>query len=99
MPVNGNNERLTMDMSHLLEFFGAECIHCKKMEPLLERLEDELGISVTKLEVWHSHENANLLKKYDQGFCGGVPFFYNTRSTKWLCGDPDYEKLKAWAQS
>ena len=86
-------------MSHLLEFFGAECAHCKKMESLLERLEEELGVTVTRLEVWHNQENANLLKKYDQGFCGGVPFFYNTRSAKWLCGDPDYEKLKAWAQS
>ena len=88
-----------MEMSHLLEFFGTECVHCKKIEPLLERLEDELGVTVTRLEVWHNQANATLLKKYDQGFCGGVPFFYNTRSTKWLCGEPSYEILKEWAQS
>lgn len=88
-----------MEAGHLLEFFATECAHCKKMEPLLERLEDELGLTVTRLEVWHNQTNANLLKKYDQGFCGGVPFFYNTRSARWLCGEPDYEKLKEWAES
>jgi thiol-disulfide isomerase/thioredoxin len=88
-----------MEISHLFEFFGLECAHCRKIESLLERLEEELGVSVTRLEVWHNQNNANLLKKYDQGFCGGVPFFYNTRSAKWLCGDTVYEKLKEWAQS
>ncbi len=88
-----------MEMSHLLEFFGAECGHCKKIEPFLERLEDELEVTVTRLEVWHNQANATLLKQYDQDFCGGVPFFYNTRSTKWLCGEFSYEALKEWAQS
>jgi thiol-disulfide isomerase/thioredoxin len=87
-----------MEKSHLLEFYGTECVHCREVEPLLERLEDELGVTVTRLEVWHNQENATLLKKYDQGFCGGVPFFYNTRTTKWLCGDLSYEVLRTWAQ-
>ena len=88
-----------MEAGYLLEFFGTECVHCKKMDPLLERLEDELGVTVTRLEVWHNQINADLLKRYDQGFCGGVPFFYNTRSGRWLCGEPNYEKLKEWARS
>lgn len=87
-----------MEMSHLLEFYGTECVHCKQVEPLLERLEDELGVTVTRLEVWHNQEHAALWKKYDQGRCGGVPFFYNTRTQKWLCGTPSYEALRAWAQ-
>jgi len=87
-----------METSHLLEFFGTECVHCKKMNPLLEQIEGELGVTVTRLEVWHNHANAALLKQYDQGFCGGVPFFYNTRSKKWLCGEPNYEMLKEWAK-
>ena len=52
-----------MEMSHLLEFFGTECVHCKKIEPLLERLEDELGVTVTRLEVWHNQANADPVEK------------------------------------
>ncbi|HAY23035.1 thioredoxin domain-containing protein [Desulfobacca acetoxidans] len=86
-----------MQVSHLLEFFGTECVHCKTLEPLIERLEEELGVSVTRLEVWHNQANATLLKSYDQGFCGGVPFFYNTRTRQWLCGTVSYEALRQWA--
>ena len=82
---------------HLIQFMGRECSHCKSMDPLVERLEDEEGVSVRKLEVWHNQENANLLKEYDQGKCGGVPFFYNTKTNKWICGSTSYEKLKSWA--
>jgi thiol-disulfide isomerase/thioredoxin len=91
-------EKDGMEADYLLEFYGTECVHCKKMEPLMERLEDELGITLKRLEVWHNQVNATLLKQYDQGFCGGVPFFFNTRTNKWLCGDASYETLKAWAQ-
>lgn len=84
-------------MEHLLEFYGTECVHCRQMEPLIARLEEETGVTITRLEVWHNQENAARLKQYDQGFCGGVPFFYNTRTGKWLCGAVDYETLKRWA--
>jgi thiol-disulfide isomerase/thioredoxin len=81
----------------LMEFFGTECSHCKSMDPLVARLEDEEGVSVHKLEVWHNEENARLLREYDKGYCGGVPFFYNKRTGKWICGSATYEKLKDWA--
>lgn len=82
---------------HLLEFYGEECVHCKHMEPLLEMLEEELGVKVRRLEVWHNEANRRLMEKYDQGKCGGTPFFYNTRTGGWICGAADYEKLKKWA--
>lgn len=85
-------------MSWLLEFYGTECRHCREMEPLIARLEEELGLTVTRLEVWHNQANAALLRQYDQGYCGGVPFFYNTKTGQWLCGSVDYETLKRWAQ-
>ena len=85
-------------MGDLIEFYGTECVHCKEMEPLLERLEKEEGLKVEKLEVWHNSKNAELLQKYDSGKCGGVPFFYNTKTGKWICGSADYEKFKAWAK-
>ena len=30
--------------------------------------------------------------------CGGVPFFYNTKTEKFICGEADYETLKKWAK-
>ncbi len=67
------------------------------MEPLVERLEEEQGVRVARIEVWHSEVNAELMRRYDKNYCGGVPFFYNTETGKWICGEADDEKLKNWA--
>ena len=87
----------------LIEFYGTECVHCKDMVPLIERLNKENGIKITRLEVWHDSNNAKLLKEVDkdeQGneFCGGVPFFFNEKTGKKICGNTSFEKLKAWAE-
>lgn len=83
--------------SHLLMFGGTECTHCHEMDPLVEQLEKEEGIKIQYLETWHDEENAKLLEQYDQGRCGGVPFFYNTKTEKFICGTCEYPVLKAWA--
>ena len=83
--------------SHLIEFYGTECSHCRTMESLIERLQDGRGIAIQRLEVWHNEENAKLMREYDKGYCGGVPFFYNTKTGKWICGSVSYEKLRDWA--
>ncbi len=83
--------------ARLLEFFGRECPHCAAMEPLVSRLEDEEDVKISKYEVWHSEQNATFMREIDQGRCGGVPFFYNKNTGKWLCGDSTYEQLKEWA--
>jgi len=83
--------------AYLLDFYGTECVHCHEMDPLVEQLEKETSLAVQRIEVWHNAKNAEMLKKFDKGFCGGVPFFFNTRSGKWICGSTSYEKLKAWA--
>ena len=87
----------------LIEFYGTECVHCKEMEPLIERLGKEQGIKITRMEVWHNNENAKLLKEYDKDekgneSCGGVPFFFNETTGKKICGNTSFEKLKAWAK-
>ncbi len=82
----------------LLEFYGRECPHCQIMEPLIEKLEKELKVEVKKYETWHDEKNAELMKNYDKGFCGGVPFFFNEESGKWLCGETSYEELKSWGE-
>lgn len=86
-----------MKQTRLLFFYGTECSHCEKMMPLIEKLEKELDKKFERYEVWHNEENAKLMDIYDKGFCGGVPFFWNTESKKWLCGEIDYQILKDWA--
>ena len=85
-------------MNHLLEFYGTECPHWVSRQELVVRLEKEEGIKVEAIEVWHNKENEARLIALDKDFCGGVPFFYNTKTEKWICGSDSYENLKAWAQ-
>ena len=81
----------------LLEFYGQECPHCRRMHPLIERLEREEKVTVQKYEVWHNEENARKLEESDKGNCGGVPYFHNSDTGKFLCGEVGYEELKQWA--
>ncbi len=67
------------------------------MVPLVERLEEEEKVKIAKLDVWHNEQNATLMKQYDKSYCGGVPFFFNKKTGKWICGETDYERLKQWA--
>lgn len=87
----------------LYEFYGEECPHCQKMMPKVEQLGEEEDVEVEQLEVWHNKENAEEQKDLDRDesgeeLCGGVPFFYNTESEEWICGETDLETLKTWAQ-
>ncbi|KPJ85281.1 hypothetical protein AMJ57_03705 [Parcubacteria bacterium SG8_24] len=89
--------RAEPEPGQLLEFYGAECPHCVNMMPLVKQLEQETGVDVIQFEVWHDADNAAKMREYDQGYCGGVPFFFNTGSGQWLCGGQSYDKLRAWA--
>lgn len=68
------------------------------MHELIEKLEKEKGVKVEQFETWHDEANARKLEDVDRGFCGGVPFFYNTESKKWICGEDNYEALVKWAE-
>ena len=81
----------------LLEFYGTECVHCNEMKPLIAQLEKELGKELTKLEIWHNQANMQIFQKTDKGKCGGVPFFFNKETGKFICGSASYENLKKWA--
>ena len=67
------------------------------MKPLVERLEKEEGVVLEHFETWHNEENAMMMQKYDTGLCGGVPFFFNTETKGYICGEVSYEELKRWA--
>ena len=87
----------------LLMFSGKECVHCKEMDPIVKKVEEELNIKIEHLEVWHDTNNKKLMESHDkdeQGneFCGGVPFFINEKTGKKICGNTSFEKLKAWAE-
>ncbi len=83
----------------LLEFYGKECSHCERMHLLVERLEKEEKAKIDKYEIWHDQKNAGLMEEYDKNLCGGVPFFYNTETKDYICGEADYGRLKKWAKS
>jgi thiol-disulfide isomerase/thioredoxin len=89
-------------MAKLLMFHGRECPHCKKMMPLVEKLEQETNIRFEKYEVWHDEKSADLMRSYRPVIapkCGGqlrVPTFLNAETNDVICGEVDYEKLKDW---
>ena len=85
-------------MNNLLEFYGTECPYCVTMHELVERLEKEEGIKIESLEVWHNEENEKRLLEIDKDLCGGVPFFFNTKTKKFICGNTSYETFKKWAK-
>jgi len=91
-------------MSGLIMFHGRECPHCRKMMPIVEELEKATGIVFDKKEVWHNEENANLMRSLRETIaakCGGqlkVPTFFNVDNHDVMCGEVEYEKLKAWVE-
>jgi thiol-disulfide isomerase/thioredoxin len=90
-------------MAKLLMFHGSECPHCKKMMPLVEKLEKEMGIHFERHEVWHDEKSADLMRSYRTVItpkCGGqlrVPTFFNPATGDALCGEVELDKLKDWA--
>jgi thiol-disulfide isomerase/thioredoxin len=87
---------MTEQGNRLIFFWGRECPHCAKLHPIVNEAHAELikngGQGITELEVWHSEENAKLMRSYGDVLkkaCGGslgVPALYNERSKKALCG-------------
>lgn len=83
----------------LYEFYGEECPHCQKMLKLTDKLMKEFPqVNVVRKEVWHNKANMETLKKFDtDDVCGGIPFYYNEETKRWLCGEVTYEELREWA--
>ncbi len=90
-------------MAKLLMFHGRECPHCRKMMPLVEKLEGETDVRFEKYEIWHDEKNADLMRSYKSIItpkCGGqlrVPTFINTETSDVMCGEVEYDQLKDWA--
>lgn len=90
-------------MSKLVMFHGRECPHCRKMMPLVDKMIEEKGVEIEKLEVWHNEKNADAMRSYRDIItpkCGGqlrVPTFLNTGAKDVFCGEVEYEELVDWA--
>ena len=84
--------------SHLVEYYGTECIHCNEMAPIIAQVEEELGVELVRKECWHNSANQAEFMKEAEGKCMGVPFFINKKTGKFICGATTYEKFKEWAQ-
>lgn len=84
-----------MKEKRLLMFYEDKCDPCIVMEPLVDRLENELNLKLVRLEVWYNKNNRELLGKY--AGLATVPFFYNEVTGKKISGEADYESLKNWA--
>jgi thiol-disulfide isomerase/thioredoxin len=90
-------------MPKLLMFHGRECPHCRKMMPLVDKLEKETQVRFERHEVWHDEKNAELMRSYRSVIapkCGGqlrVPTFFNPETSDVICGEMEFDKLKEWA--
>ncbi len=95
--VSKKSAKVASKSSHLFDFYGTECPHCIEMLPMIAQVEKETGRKIQKLEVWHNSENQKKFMAADKGRCGGVPFFWNSKTDKFICGSTSKGKLKAWA--
>ena len=92
-----------MSKNPLLFFYGTDCPHCDAMRPLIGKLAFETGITPDERDVWTSQKDFRLMENYqdavkkDDPECDGLPFFYNTKTGAYLCGEVSYKVLKAWA--
>lgn len=88
---------------HLLFFYGTDCPHCEAMRPLIAKLSFDTGIILNELDVWKDEAAYRMLENYQDRVkktdpeCDGLPFFYNTKTGDYLCGEVSYKTLKKWA--
>lgn len=107
-PVTNNTAPVTKSVGataeNIIEFYGEECPHCKNMVSTVNQVEQEMGISFEKLEVWHNNANQQVMLAYANDLkrdCGGlgVPAFYSTKTKKAVCGEMSADALKAFVLS
>ncbi len=86
-------------------FHGADCPHCKKMHPIVEKLEKELKFKMTKKEVWYDEKNEDEMRKYadiiteaSEDGDMGVPAFVDIKNKEALVGEQSEKDLKKWLQ-
>ena len=51
-----------------------------QMEPVLQRLEEDLDTDITRINVFRRREFMTLLESIGFNECGNMPFYYNRRT-------------------
>eukprot|EP00928_Gymnodinium_smaydae_P005839 TRINITY_DN12017_c0_g1_i2.p1 TRINITY_DN12017_c0_g1~~TRINITY_DN12017_c0_g1_i2.p1 ORF type:complete len:173 (-),score=33.97 TRINITY_DN12017_c0_g1_i2:213-731(-) len=81
---------------HLVGFYAEQSLEARRMRYLGSLLEEELPeVHILWLEAWENPLNERLRAIIDlRGQCGGVPYLFNRRTGKVLCGVVSYDKLR-----
>jgi len=101
-PLHKTEGIMMAEKKQIIMFWGRRCPHCRAMEPIVQKLEEE-GIKFERLEVWENKENADKMRALAdiiKPACGGylgTPAFYDPNRNSALCGEKPYETLKDWA--
>jgi hypothetical protein len=57
------------------------------------------GHKIRTFEVWYNTRNTELYQQLDMGRCyGHVPYFFNKRTRKFICGPTTIQNLRNWAE-
>ena len=84
--------------STLYYFTSTGCAFCKKVEPIIERLNSSGNYNILKLDISDSNNKglkAELEKEYDVK-CG-TPWFIDAETGNGFCGNRDEATIKKWA--
>ena len=82
------------DNSYLMEFHHDGCDHAEQMEPVLQRLEEDLDTKIRRINVSRRKEFFQLLHAVGHDECGSFPFYYNRRTGQAVCGATSYMNLR-----
>jgi hypothetical protein len=97
--LTGTNADFKSEDVNLFFFYRSTCPFTKKVEPQLQCFESSTKLSVKRLETT-SPKNYDLYEASGGiEYCGGVPFFYNSKTGSTVCGAQSCEVLKLWAKS
>jgi hypothetical protein len=85
------------DDCYLIEFHSDNNDHSNQMEPVLQRLEEDLQTKVRRVNINRRREFYGLMEAMGHDECGSLPFYYNRRTAQAVCGATSYLNLKRWA--
>eukprot|EP01038_Epipyxis_sp_PR26KG_P015148 gene15148-20405_t len=82
------------DTSYLISFHADNADYCQQMEPILQRLENDLNTKVRRINV-NDREDFMMLFELVGGLEGNnFPFYYNRRTSQAICGPTSYINLR-----
>lgn len=84
------------DTAYLISFESDDYDHCRQMQPVLRRLEEDLGTLIRRINIARRKEFLGVLEAMGHNDCGTLPFYYNRRTGQAICGATSYMNLRRW---